>query len=726
MQDVLTKAIEMHQAGQLGSAAQLYQKVLSQEQENLDALHLLGVLSHQRGDHARAVELMGRAVALRPNVPAIHSNLAEAYRALGQFERAAGCCHMALRLSANYPEALCNLGLAKQGLGRHAEAVEHFRGALVQRPGFAAAHSNLGISLRELGQMDEALSHFRQAVELDPDYAPAQTNLGQILIDRGRAEEALDHCQQAVRLQGDVAALHHNLGTALRAVGRLVEAKAAFLEAVRLDHKLAKSLAHLGLVLQQEGQLDEALTWLKQAVDLEPNDVQFWEHLAELHAEREEFSEAIPCWQRVLALEPQRASGHHGLGWALQEQSKTSEAREHFQTALRLQPDFAAALVCLGGLDEEQGQAAQAEEAFRQALRLQPAFALPHAQLATLLRGRLPDSDRAALEERLTDARLEDGPRARLLFALAHVLDACGEYSRAADCLRQANALSLGLKRHYVPLEHERYVDHLTAAFDADFFARTAGWGIDTCRPIFVFGLPRSGTTLIEQILSSHSSIHGAGELRLARQTFESIPAALGRSDGPLMCLPYLDAAAIRRLAEGHLDRLNSLDGGQAKRVVDKMPDNYLYLGLLAVLFPNAVFIHSRRDLRDVAVSCWMTDFRSIRWANDPEHIGSRFCQYRRLMEHWQAVVPAPVHEFAYERLVDNFETEARRLLAVCGLEWEPACARFHETARPVRTASVTQVRQPLYRHAVARWKHYETLVAELFAQIPVDCPVTR
>jgi hypothetical protein len=156
----------------------------------------------------------------------------------------------------------------------------------------------------------------------------------------------------------------------------------------------------------------------------------------------------------------------------------------------------------------------------------------------------------------------------------------------------------------------------------------------------------------------------------------------------------------------------------EAERVVDKMPDNYLYLGLLAAMFPRAAFIHCRRDLRDVAVSCWMTDFRSIRWANDPDHLAGRFRQYRRMMEHWQSVLPVPVHEVYYEQLIDDFETEARRLLAVCGLEWEPGCGRFHETTRPVRTASVMQVRQPLYRRALARWKHYAEPLADLFARL--------
>jgi hypothetical protein len=226
---------------------------------------------------------------------------------------------------------------------------------------------------------------------------------------------------------------------------------------------------------------------------------------------------------------------------------------------------------------------------------------------------------------------------------------------------------------------------------------------------------------LIEQVLASHSRIHGAGELRLTRETFEAIPATLGRTGTSMDCLPHLDAAVIQRLAAQQDDRLAALAGNGAQRVVDKMPDNYLYLGFLAAMFPRAVFLHCRRDFRDVAVSCWMTDFRSIRWANDPVYVASRFCQYRRIMDHWQAVLPVQIHSVDYEEAVADLETVARRLVAACGLEWEPACLEFHRTCRPVRTASVVQVRQPVYRHSVARWSRYERELSELFAALPCN-----
>ncbi len=591
------------------------------------------------------------------------------------------------------------------------------------RPEFAEAENNLGIALRVLGQLDEALTHFRRAVELNPTFASAQSNLGQLLIDLGKPNEALPHCEEAARLQPDIAALQHNLGNARRVTGQFTEARMAYLEAIRLDPNLAKSHAHLGLVLQHTGQLDDALVWFKQAVELSPDEADFWEYLAEYYGELEESAEAIPFWERMLALEPKRARAHNGLGWALQNEARATEAVQHYRTAIELQPDFAGAHLSLGGIHEELGELADAEAAFRKALSLQPAYALPHARLATLLRGKISDSDCAALKERLADPELGEGFRARLLFALAHVRDAQRDFAGAAECTIQANSLSMDLagrrKHDYVPAEHERFVNNLLTVFGAEFFRCFGESGVASRRPVFIFGLPRSGTTLIEQVLASHSRVYGAGELHLARESFEAIPAAVGLTKSPIDSVSGLDQATTAALAAQHLGKLHDLDGGRADRIVDKMPDNYMYIGLLAALFPQATFIHCRRDLRDVAVSCWMTDFRSIRWANEPTHIGTRFHQYCRVMDHWRSLSPVPIHEVDYEDTVADIEGVSRRLLTACGLDWEPGCVEFHRTRRPIRTASVVQVRQPVYRQSVGRWRNYESHFAELFACLP-------
>ncbi len=274
-------------------------------------------------------------------------------------------------------------------------------------------------------------------------------------------------------------------------------------------------------------------------------------------------------------------------------------------------------------------------------------------------------------------------------------------------------------RHEYVPTEHERFVTGVISAFNPQFFARTAGMGLETRLPIFIFGLPRSGTTLVEQILGCHSCVFGGGELRLVRQTFDSIPSRMGRSDRPLGCIPELDGPAIRSIADAHRRELRGISGAEANRASDKMPDNYLYLGLLATLFPMATFIHCRRNPRNVALSCWMTDFRALFWANEPIHIGTRFQQYLRIMDHWRTVLPAAIHEVDYEDTVNDVGRVAQRLVAACGLPWEPRCADPHRSERPVRTASLIQVRQPVHRKSLGRSRNYETELADLFAALP-------
>ena len=721
MRKVLRAALEFHRSGQPDEAAALYQSILTSEPENTEALHWFGVLHQQAGDPASAVRLIGRAVELKPDSYLYHGNLAEAYRAVGDHERAVESCRSALRLWPDYAEALCCLGTTLTEMKRLAEAVESLRRAVAARPTYVVAINNLGIALRELGQGTDALAQFRRAVELEPGFAPARTNLGQALLNQNEPDEALVHSQEAVRLDPSSAEMHDNLGNVLRALERLDDAWGEHWAALQLAPDLAPANAHIGLILQRRGHLDEALTWLKKAVALKPDDLAIWQWLAALYDERDEPNESIPCWRRVLELEPQRVSAQLALGRALQDEGRLDEARACYQTALDLEPDLPAAHLDMGGLHELLGAMDQAEASYRTAIRNQPGLPIPHARLATLLRGKLSASDLIALEDRLAEPSLGEAPRTRLLFATAHVLDARGDYARAADCLAQANAIAQRLSKErldYQPLQHEQFIDGLLRAFNPGLFSRLAGVGLETARPVFVFGLPRSGTTLIEQVLASHSRVHGAGELRLARRSFDAVPGALGRTDSPVDCVGALDAVSVHSIASLHLDRLAEIDSGRSLRIIDKMPDNYLYLGLLAILFPKATYIHCRRDLRDVAVSCWMTDFSTIRWANDVGHIASRFRQYRRVMDHWSTVLPLPIHQVDYEETVHNLEGVARRLVSACGLEWEPACLEFHRTERPVKTASVTQVRQPVYQRSVARWKNYEPALTELFAAL--------
>ncbi len=243
------------------------------------------------------------------------------------------------------------------------------------------------------------------------------------------------------------------------------------------------------------------------------------------------------------------------------------------------------------------------------------------------------------------------------------------------------------------------------------------GWGSETERPVFVVGMPRSGTTLVEQILASHPRVFGAGELRLARNTFAALPEVARHPGPPHECLDRLDKEAFDFLARQHLGWLADRNA-TADRVVDKMPENTLYLGLLAALFPRARFIYCRRDLRDAAVSCWLTNFGQVRWACDQQHIASRANEHVRVMEHWRQVLPVPVLEVEYESVIADLEGSSRKLIDWCGLEWDGGCLDFHKTRRPVQTASAAQVRRPIYSSSVGRWKNYEPYLGLMFGEL--------
>jgi tetratricopeptide (TPR) repeat protein len=729
MQDELSTALRFHQSGRLQEATLIYRSLLARRPDHADALHLLGVASLQQGDPPRAVELIVRAIALHPNVAAFHCNLAEAYRALGQFERAVGSCQLALVLQPDYADAANNLGLALLALGKVEAAIEQFREAVRLKPEAALIHSNLANALRLRGHPVEAIGHWQQALQLDANLAEAHSNLGQLLLERHQLEPALGHCREAVRLRPDFPEAHNNLGNALRETGHLEEAKGCYAEALRLNPSLAMTYNNLAQALQQEGQFDDALVWYEKALQREPGSAPFHCNLASLLEEQEKFPEAIGRYEQALRLDPASAGAHIGLGSVQHEQGDYAAAVHHYREAIHLQPDFAPAHSKLGHLLEELSEFDEALGCFREALRHDPRHAHAYAQMATMLRAKLPDADLAVMRQMLAAPELADSKRFPLLFGLAHVLDAQGAYDEAAAHLQQANALRQAewqkRGRGYDLEEHRRYVDELIAAFPAGFFERVRDFGLESERPVFIVGLPRSGTTLTEQILASHSRVFGAGERRYAREALESLPQILNHAATPLECVPRLDRMAIQQVAQGHLDRLDALNQ-RALRVVDKMPDNYLNLGLIGTLFPRAKIIHCCRDVRDVAVSCWMTNFQQIRWASELEHIASRFREYRRVMDHWRQVLPVPLLEMDYEETVADLEGVARRLVGWCGLEWEPACLNFHESRRPVRTASITQVRQPIYTHSVARWKNYAGALAPLFAQLERGGAVAR
>jgi len=721
----LDLAMEHHRAGSQALAEQIYRQILEVDPHNLGALHMLGVIAYQDGRNDLAIECLGKAVTVKPDFAEAHCNLGAVFLECGKSREAMASCQEALRLNPGLAEAYNNLGSALRELRRLEEAAANYQQALRLRRNYAEAHNNLGIVLRDLGKLDEAVRCHHEALRLKPDSAEAYTNLGVALKDLGRIEEAVSSYREALRLKPDYAEALSNLGLALKQQGRLNEAVRCHQDVVRLKRDSAEAHTNLGVALKDLGRLEEAIGSYQQALRLKPDYAEALSNLGVAFAEQGKLNEAVRCHHDALSLNPDFAEGHNNLGSALVQRGNLAEAVTSYERALLLQPDFAEAHKNLGIALLALGELVEAAACFRQAMRVDPRHFSGGAHLAQLLRGRLPDEERDTLEQVIAAGSLTEDERSALHFGLAHVYDARGAFAEAAEHLRRANALQLRVlqKRdaRFDPVKQRvfqrAFIDLLIASFTREFFASVQGYGLEIERPVFIVGLPRSGTTLTEQVLASHSQVFGAGELRFGFQTFESLPQVQNRQVSPFLCLADLDRETVRCLAQRHLDRLAQLNAG-AQRIVDKMPSNYLFLGFLVTLFPQARFIHCRRGLRDTALSCWMTNFSEINWACDPEHITGRFHEYLRLMEHWRQVSPAQILEVQYEEMVGDLEGTARRLISWIGLEWEPSCLDFHKTRRTVRTASSAQVRQALYNSSVGRWKNYETLLPELFAQL--------
>jgi tetratricopeptide (TPR) repeat protein len=427
----------------------------------------------------------------------------------------------------------------------------------------------------------------------------------------------------------------------------------------------------------------------------------------------------------VLAAEPARVDALLAKARSRLALGDVDGAVADHRAAIALHPQSAGLHAALGRTLSTAGDIAGAVTSQREALALNPRCAPAFAGLLTTLRHKASDEERDAATALLDAPWMTDDLRSGLRFGLAAYHDGRGDWEQAASQMTQANLLrkTADTRRHldYDPAQYEAFVDRLITTFNPGLFERLRGLGSVSERPVFIVGMPRSGTTLTEQILASHPDVHGAGERPFARQGLSLLPQIMGENGDALDCVAGADQTALTAAAQWHLARLAALDGGRATRIVDKMPDNYALLGWLAVLFPRARFIYCRRDLRDVALSCWITNFGEIRWASDLQHLARRIVQHVRLMAHWRRVLPVRVLEIDYESLVADQEGESRRLVDWLGLDWDDRCLQFFKTERLVRTASVTQVREPIYRRSLARWQHYENMLEPLLVKLH-DC----
>jgi tetratricopeptide (TPR) repeat protein len=703
-------------SGRLDEAESLYRDVLRARPGEVEALEGLGVLKFQRGRADEAMTLLAQAAALAPDSARLHAHLSEALRVLGRYDEAAGEVQRALALDPHAAPCWNALGLLAHDQKRYDDALAAYREAITRQPHFVPAHVNLGMLLMELRRPGEAVEALRAAVRIEPDDLAALVNLGQALCGLrapGLLEEAEAHLRRALALAPRAPGVLEMLGHVLHLQGRSGEALTCYEQALELAPRRASLRRSMGELLQASGRHDDAQRVLEAAVALDPNDARLRAQLGSLALARHRFEDAHAHYRAALSLDGASAEAHCGLGLALREQGRFDEAESCFREAMRLDPSLTAPWVELARLQAERGDRSESCETARRILVARPDLADAYWRLAINLKEALPDRDLRTMEGLLERKELSHGERAALHFGAGTVLDARGLHERAAGHFEAANALQAAARaakgQSFDPDGHSRSIDQVIAAFTPALVARGRDWGDPDPRPVFVVGLPRSGTSLVEQVLASHPLVHGVGELPDVLGLFNAMPNLVGQPGrNAFDALRSLGPDPARAAARRYLARLDRLAPATARRIVDKMPDNFPLLGFIALLWPGARVLLCRRDLRDIAVSCWQSSFDTIPWSNDWEHMARRFADHERLLAHWERTRPMAWLDVIYEELVSDPEGQSRRLIAFLGLEWEPACLEFYKARRVVRTASQIQVREPIHTRSVGRWRRYE------------------
>lgn len=675
--------------------------------DDADANNTLGIVLTELGRPEEAEASYRRALAIDPDYAPAHNGLGTALQRLGRLDESASSYRQALRIDPGYAIAHNNLGTTLHRAGRLEEAEASYRRAIEIDPDYAATHNNLGTLLRVLGRLRDAETSFRQALKIKPDYAEACNNLGTVLHDLGRPDEAAACFRQAIVSDADYAEAHNNLALALQRLGRLDEAAASAGQALKIAPRCAEAHNNLGTILDALGRPEEAEASFRKALEIKPVYAEAHYNLGATLSVRDRLDGAEASYRLALQINPGLAEAHSGLGSTLHRLGRPREAEASCWLALRIKPHYAAPLVTLGDIRADSGQFEEAEILYRRALAIEPE--MPEAWAALIRNRNAPPAagDWLKTAERIAGHDLEPRRESKLRYALGKYYDDIGDFDRAFLNYRRANDLKSSFGKPYDRRLCTDFVDRIVRGQASESMHDIRSGASDSARPLFIVGMPRSGTSLIEQIVASHPAAFGAGELRFWNDVAKRLDPTTVTSNG--------DAVTQRIVAEACLANLARFSS-DALRVADKMPNNFFHLGLIHSVFPNARILHAQRNPIDTCLSIYFQDLNfGHSYANDLGDLAHYYREYRRLMAHWRAALPPEVFlDVSYETLVEDQEAWSRKLIEFIGLDWDTRCLDFHKTERKVGTASNWQVRQKIYTSSKERWRNYAKYVEPL------------
>jgi len=562
-----------------------------------------------------------------------------------------------------------------------------------------------GIAAFQLGDMTQAgdlLGRFCRINRKDPE---AHYNHGVALQAAGDFQGAVKAYLSTIKFDPLRVEAFNNLGRAYESLGRIDDAMSAFRKGIEIAPGRPESQNNLGLLLHNQGKLAEAEALFRRCLQAVPGEPNVLNNLGNTLREQGRFEDAIGLFGKALESQPDNPSVLKNLGLALQGSDRNEEARDIFSRVVEIQPGDAEAHTQLADQSYRLGHTDDVKRHLRHALDINPADENAYYLLMKVKKVKdLDDEYLSRLTSLLDDPNIEDEKRLHLNLAASLAYESLGDDAQSFRYLKTGNDLKAKLYPHDPKKEISRF-ESIKEIFNPAFLKRFEGGGSSSQKPIFILGMPRSGTTLVEQILSSHSRVHGAGELKNLSYHVEKLTGYE---------TPYPQGVAdwgedkIDSLAQAYMDDIEKM-GENPDRVTDKLPANFLYLGLIRLALPKARIIHCTRDAMDTCFSCYKQNFSSGQlFSNDLKDLGRYYRLYEDLMNHWRALFPGDILDVSYEKTVEDPEAAIRRMLDFCALDWEDSCLNFHQNKRQVRTASAMQVRQPIYKSSLKAWQRFE------------------
>ena len=588
------------------------------------------------------------------------------------------------------------------------QAITLYKKLIVSNPGRAITHYYLAMALLQKGLANQGLDQMKQALEIEPENPAILAGMGDALTTLGRLKESVPYYEKSIAIDPSSLTALLNFGANLNDLGRTIDSVDIFRKIVREHPDFQPGWNNLGNALIEIGQPQNAIAPLEKAVELAPSSFEAFSNLARAFNELGQNEIALAMAQRAVDCHSFFAPAWFQLGRAQLELGNPADAKKSLSKALEHTSEPWPALALLGSCCEELGDTKGAQIYWESCLRKKPDHAAVLGQLAARLKKKTPKKQVGQMQILLDKKSTRPADKEHLAYGMAHYFDAAGDYSNAVKYLDQFSLLrASGFESRGLKYNSEEFVSHVNQISEMSLKLRSLNTEKNSpFRMIFVTGMPRSGTSLLEQILASHPEISGAGELTCFPELVKSKSHSIRRESDLENLSGKIRSEYLHRVAD---------QGFHTKFVVDKLPDNFYYLPLLHKIFPESLFLICKRDSRDIALSQRFTRFARVRWNSTWEHQFSRFKIFHRQFQKTISENKQNLKVVSYESLTANIRAEIEPLLTILDLGWHENCLNFHTTQRQVHTASAAQVRQPLYQSSIGKFQNYNFAYADAF-----------